>query len=35
MTEETAFFIFVLVLIVLFAGEPDLHSVLIHWLMKP
>lgn len=28
------FWFFVLVLIVLFAGEPDIHDAIIHYLMK-
>jgi len=28
------FLIFLLVLIVLFTGDPDIHDAIIHWLMK-
>jgi len=30
-----SFFMFLLVLIVLLVGEPDIHDAIIHWLMKP
>lgn len=29
-----AFLMFVLVLLVLFVGEPDIHDGIIHWLMR-
>ena len=29
-----AFWLFVLVLIIFFAGEPDIHDAIIHYLMN-